>query len=164
MGELVISFDPSMSMKELGGCIENYVSTNWKKALEENMEEFIRVFPELEDSTYGLYFEKLMPPVFEALEKAGFTTLRDAKETDYIIAKGFNFRNSMEKWGPEDHRSRVFWFVIEDQQQNEIGTLIFDFFHSHTLFDVPSVPQVSVLEVTSRKDIIAAIERMKEGK
>lgn len=163
MGESSFTCKPDLSIKKIGELLETYITTKWKKVLEENFDELSKAFPELEDATYGLYLDKLMPPMFEALEKTGFTTLGDVKESDFIIGKSLNFSNSMEKWGPEDNRSRVFWIVVKDQQKKPIGTLLFDFFHSHIHFEVPSAPQIFALEETSKENIILAIRRMKEG-
>ncbi|MBD0381211.1 DUF6022 family protein [Paenibacillus sedimenti] len=163
MEQLLLNFKPGMSVEKIGEVTQNYVSSQWKKVLNENMEELTKVFPELEDSTYGLYLDKFIPQIVDALEAAGFTTGGDIKESDFIIGKLLNFRNSMEKWGSEDHRSRVFWIVVEDQKNRSLGTLIFDFFHSHMQFDVPALPNIFAIEATTRKEIITAIDRMKQG-
>lgn len=96
-----------------------------------------------------------MPAVFEELEHAGYTTLGNVNESDFIIGKSLIFRT-------EDNRSRVFWFVVQDQQNNALGTILFDFFHSHIQFDVPSAPQISVIADTTRERILAGIKRIKE--
>jgi len=161
MAESSFTFQSNMSAQQIGEVLETYVATHWKKVLEENYEELTKAFPELEDATYGLYLDKLMPPVFEELENAGYTTLGEVKESDFIIGKSLNFSNSMEKWGTEDNRSRVFWMVLKDTQKNQIGTILFDFFHSHIEFEIPSAPQISVIEETTREQIMEAIKQMK---
>ncbi|MFN2744302.1 MULTISPECIES: DUF6022 family protein [Bacillus] len=157
-----IRFRQDMSMKEIGEQVQSYVDAHWKQTLEDHRDEFLKAFPELEDATYGLYLDKLLPPVFASLEQSGFTMIQTAKKGDFFIGKGLNFRQSMEKWGAENCRSRVFWTVIGDQQQHPVGTLLFDFYHSHAGFDVPLAPKIDTLEETAREPIVAAIKQIKQ--
>ncbi|MFC8149901.1 DUF6022 family protein [Bacillus paralicheniformis] len=165
-----VRFRPDMSIKEIGEQVQSYVAANWKQTLDDHREALLKVFPELEDATYGVYLDHLLPPVFESLEQSGFTTIQDAGKGDFFIGKGdffigkgLNFRQSMEKWGADDCRSRVFWAVISDQQQQPAGTLLFDFFHSHAGFDVPLPPQIYILEETERARIVAYVKQIKEN-
>ncbi|UOY86707.1 DUF6022 family protein [Bacillus glycinifermentans] len=157
-----MDFWQDMSIEEIGEQMQRFVSHNWKKTLHDHYEELTKAFPELEDSTYGLYLDKLMPPAFESLEACGFKTTHDTKKSDFLIGKSLNFRHSIEKWGTEEQRSRVFWIVVRDRQNNPIGTLLFDFFHSHTGFNVPKAPKISVIRETERGNIVEAVKRMKE--
>lgn len=157
-----VNFRQGMTIKEIGEQMQSYVTAHWKKTLDDHQEAFLKAFPEMEDATYGLYLDKLLPPVFESLEQSGFITIQDPRKGDFFIGKGLNFRHSMEKWGAENCRSRVFWAVIGDQQQKPIGTLLFDFFHSHAGFDVPLAPQIYTLEETARDRIVAAVKQIKE--
>ncbi|MCY8026596.1 DUF6022 family protein [Bacillus sonorensis] len=158
-----ISFRQDMSIKEIGGQVQSYVNVYWKKTLDNHREEFLKAFPELEDATYGLYLDKLLPPVFENLEQSGYITIQDVKKGDFFIGQGLNFRQSMEKWGADNCRSRVFWVVIADQQKHPVGTMLFDFYHSHAGFDVPHAPQIYTLEDTERGLIVAAVKQIKEN-
>ncbi|MCZ8519790.1 MULTISPECIES: DUF6022 family protein [Paenibacillus] len=157
-------FTPGMTAQDIAVIIQQEFTAKWKQVLEEHREELERVFPELEDSTYGLYMDYLLPPVFGALERAGYQVLGEVKETDFIIAGCLNFRCSLEQWGPEHHRSRVFWITIrEEAQQEPAGTLLLDFYHSHAGFDVPAAPEITAIPAVDRREIIAAVRRMKEA-
>ncbi|MCY8348984.1 DUF6022 family protein [Bacillus haynesii] len=158
-----VRFRPGMSIKEIGEQVQDYIAANWKQTLDDHRDALLKVFPELEDATYGVYLDHLLPPVFESLEQSGFTTIQDAGKGNFFIGKGLNFRQSMEKWGADNCRSRVFWVVISDQQKKHAGTLLFDFYHSHAGFDVPLSPQIYTLEETERDRIVAHMKQIKEN-
>ncbi|XEC94648.1 DUF6022 family protein [Paenibacillus tarimensis] len=163
----IISMDAGMSIEQLGCAVADFLESKWKVVLEENIDEFMRLFPEYEDATYGIYLEKLIPPIWEELVRNGIQTVESAKEDDFIIAGCLNFRNSMEKaeWGTPDHELRVFWIVLENRLQERIGTFIFEFFHSHIQFDIPAPPRLVILHSTERKEIVGKIlERRNEQK
>ncbi len=134
--------------------------------LKENEKAYLDAYPELEDATYGLYANHLLTPIWKELEKAGYRSFGEVKEDDYLIAECLNFRNSIEKekWGSGDgdQCSRIFWIVIENEQQKQIGTLLYEMFHSHLQFKVPDAPKITALKDVERKQITTTILRMKE--
>ncbi|WP_254636418.1 DUF6022 family protein, partial [Bacillus sp. GbtcB13] len=79
---------------EVGAQVQSYVAANWKQTLEDHREALLKVFPELEDATNGVYLDHLLPPVLESLERSAFTTIQDAGKGDFSIGKGLNFSQS----------------------------------------------------------------------
>ncbi|WP_426449706.1 DUF6022 family protein [Paenibacillus sp. S-38] len=157
-------FVPGMTAEDLAAVIQNELASHWKQVLEAHRAELEKVFPELEDSTYGLYLDRLLPPIFGALEQAGYSVLGEVKETDFIIGGCLNFSCSLEQWGPEHHRSRVFWMPVREEGRSEpVGTLLLDFFHSHTGFEVPEGPRITAAAAADRQEIVAAVRRWKES-
>ena len=78
-----VLFRPGMSIKEIGEQLQGYIAANWKQTLDDHREALLKVFPELEDATYGVYLDHLLPPVFESLEQSGFTTIQNAGKGDF---------------------------------------------------------------------------------
>ncbi|MNP46066.1 hypothetical protein D3C76_1400380 [compost metagenome] len=104
-----------------------------------------------------------MPALFESLEDAGFEVTEPLKEDDFVIGNCLLFRNSLEKWGTEDHRSRIFWNVIRSKNsQQPIGTLLMEIPHSHLKFDIPAAPVLYSLREYEREPIAQGIRRIKE--
>ncbi|MBH8608694.1 DUF6022 family protein [Thermoactinomyces sp. CICC 10521] len=151
MEEIALTFKPTMSIEEIGGVIEGYVTVRWKKVLEENYDVFLQSFEKIGEPTYGLYVKKLMTPVFEKLQKSGF-----------VVKGPLNLHDSLEEWGTMEKRERMLWSVVKDQHQAPIGTFILDLFHNHTQFEIPSMPRILVTEETGREKIIEVIRKMKE--
>ncbi|WP_096435868.1 DUF6022 family protein [Alteribacter populi] len=158
-----LNVKPDLLIEELGEVLTAYIKDHWERVLEENKEELLKLYPEYEDATYGIYLDKLLPPVWGVLEKNGFQSAEETKEDDFIIGGCLNFRNSIEKahWGTPSHEIRVFWIVIENQHREQIGTLIFELPHSHVEFDLPAPPKVTVFEGTERREITQKIRELK---
>ncbi|KKI93574.1 hypothetical protein WQ54_02895 [Bacillus sp. SA1-12] len=159
-----LNIRPEMSIEELGQIVSEYLKEHWEKILTENMEEYQKLFPEYEDATYGMYLDKLLPPVWKELEEAGFKSAETIREDDFIIAGCLNFRNSLEKakWGTPDHERRVFWIVIENQNKQLIGTFLFELSHSHVNFNLPSAPRLITIQNTERNEISKKIQSLYE--
>lgn len=111
-----------------------------------------------------MYLDKLIPQVWNELDKNGFHSAEEVKENDFVIAGCLNFRNSIEKakWGTPDNEMRVFWIVIQNKQKNKIGTIIFEISHSHVQFDLPAPPTITAFAGIERKEITAKIHQLKE--
>lgn len=54
-----VLFRPGMSIKEIGEQLQGYIAANWKQTLDDHREALLKVFPELEDATYGVYLDHL---------------------------------------------------------------------------------------------------------
>lgn len=156
---------PEMSIEDLGQELSGYINAHWESVLEENGDELKALFPEYEDATYGMYLDKLIPPIWQEMEKNGFQSAEDAIENDFVIGGCLNFSNSVEKakWGTPDHEIRVFWIVIQNQQKIKIGTLLFEFSHSHVQFDLPVPPKITAFPGVERREITAKILQLKES-
>ena len=156
-------FRQDMTIKEIGEEANRYIESKWKSLYESMHADLTAAFAEIEDAAYGLYLDQLMPTVFEQLESAGFSAMVKLEENDFVIAKRLVFRNSLEKWGTEDHRSRIFWNVIRDRQDDPVGTLLTEIPHSHLKFDIPSAPMVFVLPEFLKEKIVQGVRGIKES-
>lgn len=156
------NFQHDMAIEEISKVANHYIATEWRSMYESMHEQLTVAFAEIEDAAYGLYLDQLMPPIFDQLEDAGFRTLEKLEEDDFVIGKRLIFRNSLEKWGTEDNRSRLFWNVIYDKQGHPIGTLLTEIPHSHQKFDIPSAPVIYALQESLKEQIVQGIRRIKE--
>ncbi|XBM34737.1 DUF6022 family protein [Bacillus licheniformis] len=83
-----VLFRPGMSIKEIGEQLQGYIAANWKQTLDDHREALLKVFPELEDATYGVYLDHLLPPVFESLEQSGFYNDSKCGKRRFFYRKG----------------------------------------------------------------------------
>ncbi|WP_282173400.1 DUF6022 family protein [Cytobacillus firmus] len=159
-----IYIKPQMTIYELGEILFNYIKERWEDVLNRNIRELEQLFPEYEDATYGLYLDKLIPPVWKVINENGYRSAEKTKQADFIIGECLNFRNSLEKakWGTPHHEKRVFWIVIENQYKDVIGTLLFELSHSHIKFNLPSPPRILPLEEIKQEEIINKILLLQE--
>lgn len=151
----ILTVNPEMSIGQVAAALSEYASLNWENVLQTNYQELTSLFPELEDSTYGLYLDRLIPQAWQELERCGFRAAEPAGEEDFVIAGCLNFRNSLEKaeWGSPGKEIRIFWIVLNNRHNQTIGTLVMKFAHSHLQFDVPVPPKFSALAETERREI-----------
>lgn len=157
-------FRNNMMIEEIGEAGNQYIESVWRTVYDSMFEQLTAAFREIEDAAYGLYLDQLMPALFDSLEETGFEATEPLKEDDFVIGKCLVFRNSLEKWGTEDNRSRIFWNVIrrKDNQQ-PVGTLLTEIPHSHLKFDIPRAPVLYALKECERGQISQGIRRIKEA-
>ncbi|PZE19044.1 DUF6022 family protein [Paenibacillus xerothermodurans] len=155
-------FRQDMTIEEMSNAANRYIECEWKSLYDFMHKDLTAAFWEIEDAAYGLYLEQLMPTIFDQLENAGFSLNDELEETDFVIAKHLIFRNSIEKWGTEDNRSRVFWNVVCDKRGHALGTLLTEIPHSHLKFDIPSAPVIYSLRGVLKEEIVQGIRRIKE--
>ncbi|GGG65880.1 DUF6022 family protein [Paenibacillus radicis (ex Gao et al. 2016)] len=156
-------FREDMAIEEISEVANRYIESEWRSLYESMHEQLTAAFAEIEDAAYGLYLDQLMPFVFEQLEDAGFSTMEKLNENDFVIGKRLIFRNSLEKWGTEDNRSRIFWNIIYDKQGSPIGTILTEIPHSHLKFDIPSAPVIYSLRESVKEQVLQGIRRIKES-
>lgn len=153
-----------MTIEEICAAGNQYIGSVWKNRYDAMYDELTIAFREIEDAAYGLYLDQLMPALFDSLEDAGFEAAEPLKENDFVIGKCLLFRNSLEKWGTEEHRSRMFWNVIRRKNNRQpIGTLLTEIPHSHLKFDIPRAPELYSLIEHEREQIAIGIRRIKEA-
>ncbi|MGF9906186.1 DUF6022 family protein [Brevibacillus porteri] len=162
MSKQLPTFQMDMKIEEIGAEGNRYLASEWRSLYESIHEQLTAAFLEIEDAAYGLFLDQLMPAVFERLEDAGFVVSEALREDDFVIGKNLIFRNSLEKWGTEDNRSRVFWNVIRNKEGQPIGTLLTDISHSHLKFDIPSAPVLYTLRESVKEQIVQGIRQLKE--
>ncbi|WP_246861000.1 DUF6022 family protein [Bacillus sp. REN3] len=160
-----VNIQPNMKINELGEVLFTYIKEHWKEVLNKNIKELKQLFPEYEDATYGMYLDKLIPPIWKLIKENGFRSIEITKEDDFVIGECLHFRNSIEKanWGKPHHEKRVFWIVIENQNKDKIGTLLFELSHSHIEFNLPAAPRFLSLEEIKREEIIKKIIQLEEN-
>ncbi|MEK3731626.1 MULTISPECIES: DUF6022 family protein [Paenibacillus] len=157
-----IQFEQGMTIEAIGTACGEYVEMEWRPLYESMHEALTAAFAEIEDAAYGQYLDRLMPPLFEALEQAGYAFTDDVREDDFVIGGRLLFRQSLEKWGTEDNRSRVFWNVIRDADDRTIGTVLTEIPHSHLKFDIPRGPRVLAIAETTKSGITERIRALME--
>ncbi|MGG1658581.1 DUF6022 family protein [Brevibacillus sp. NRS-1366] len=162
----MLGMNPEMAIEQVGVALSEYIENNWSEVLHANRDELEALFPELEDATYGVYLDKLIPPAWQEFERCGFQSAEPDKEDDFVIAGCLNFRNSLEKaeWGTPGHEIRIFWIVLKNREEQRIGTLVLEFAHSHIQFDVPAKPKIIAMEETERREIVSRILQRKENR
>lgn len=156
--------NPEMTIEQLGAVLADYIGRSWSGVLHAHKDELAAQFPELEDATYGMYLDKLIPPAWQELERCGYKSAEPSKEDDFIIAGCLNFRNSIEKaeWGTPGHEIRIFWIVLKNVDEKRIGTIVMEFSHSHIQFDIPEQPKIVAFTETERKEIVSKISQLQE--
>ena len=157
-------FVSGMTIEAISDRCNRYAEAAWRPLYEEMHERLTESFAEIEDAAYGLYLDRLLPPLFDGLEEAGYQLMGEVGEEDFIIGKRLNFSDSLEKaaWGTPSSESRVFWNVVRDPGGEPVGTLAMELVHSHLGFDIPTAPRFHALAQTERKGILAEIRRIKE--
>jgi len=155
-------FRNTMSIEEIGNEGNRYIDSIWHSIYDSMYEELTNAFREIEDAAYRLYLDQLMPPLFKCLEEAGFVAMEPLEENDFVIGQCLLFRNSLEQWGSESNRSRIFWNVIRRADGQIVGTLLTEIPHSHLKFDIPSAPVLYTLSESDKAGIKQGIRRIKE--
>ncbi|WP_411551860.1 DUF6022 family protein [Paenibacillus lautus] len=144
-------------MKALAHYCQGYLKDQWLTVWEENLHELERIFQDRGDYAYGLFCSKLFRPLEAEVYAAG------------LIPKPVMpgaFPQSEELWGSWEERERRFWSVIHDDNGRAIGTLITRFFHDHTAFRIPFMPQVYAIpqtELASIKEVITQLKPVEWG-
>ncbi|MFG1731205.1 DUF6022 family protein [Paenibacillus sp. 843] len=136
-------------MKALAHYCQRYMDDQWQNVWEENQNELEHIFQNKGDYAYGLFCSKLFRPLEAEVYSAGLTPKPVMPGT---------FPQSEELWGPWEERERRFWSVIHYDNERAIGTLITRFFHDHTTFRIPIVPQIYAIpqtDVTAIKEVIS---------
>jgi hypothetical protein len=162
MEKSLLNMQSNMTIEEISTEGNRYIESVWQSLYTSMHEQLTAAFPEIEDAVYGLFLDQLMPTLFDVLEESGFVIRETLKENDFVIGKRLIFRNSLEKWGTEENRSRIFWNIIRDKEDNSIGTLLTEIPHSHLKFDIPSAPRLYALRETTKEQIVQGIRQIKE--
>lgn len=155
-------FRYDMTIEEIAQVGNQYIESAWKPLYDSLHDQLMVAFREIEDAAYGLYLDQLMPVIFDSLEEAGFEVMEPLEDHDFVIGKCLLFRNSLEKWGSEDNRSRLFWNVVRRKEsQQPIGTLLTEIPHSHLKFEIPTAPVLFSLREIEREQIVQGIRLIK---
>ncbi|PAD29605.1 DUF6022 family protein [Paenibacillus sp. 7523-1] len=155
-------FRCDMTIEEIAQVGNQYIESAWKPLYDSLHDQLMVAFREIEDAAYGLYLDQLMPVIFDSLEEAGFEVMEPLEDHDFVIGKCLLFRNSLEKWGSEEKRSRLFWNVVcSKESQQPMGTLLTEIPHSHLKFEIPTAPVLFSLREFEREQIVQGIRLIK---
>lgn len=64
-----VNIKPQMTIYELGEVFFTYMKEHWEDVLNSNNRELEQLFPEYEDATYGMYLDKLIPPIWKVIKE-----------------------------------------------------------------------------------------------
>jgi hypothetical protein len=161
---MTIKISPEMTVEEVGAALQRELDSRWQFVWEKHLDELQKLYPEHGDATYGMYFDKLLPPIWQQVEQQDFYSALEPKEDDYLIGGCLNFRHSMEKehWGSPGHNIRVFWIVLANQHDEHVGSLLLEIHHSHERFHLPAPPRIRICQETIREKITAHIRQLQE--
>src|SRR5690606_37086434 len=90
-------FRLGMTIDEMGEEGNRYIRATWKPLYDSMYEQLSDAFLEIEDAAYGMFLDRLMPPLFERLKEAGFEMTAPIEEQDFVIGQCLIFRNSLEQ-------------------------------------------------------------------
>lgn len=123
--------------------IQESIQSSWKEQYEENF----NMYQEINEAAYGVFGRAFFKLAHTQFTQAGFT----------VDANMFgNLSTSLEQWGPPEERERCMWSVVK-RGAEPIGTLVVRFFHDHTQFRLPYIPDVLALKETEHNDIVQAL-------
>ncbi|GGF91061.1 hypothetical protein GCM10010912_40140 [Paenibacillus albidus] len=155
-------FRYDMTIEEIAQIGNRYIGSAWKPLYDSMHDQLTVAFREIEDAAYGLYLDQFMPALFDGLEDAGFEVTEPLEDHDFVIGKCLLFRNSLEKWGTVENRSRIFWNVVRSKKsQQPVGTLLTEIPHSHLKFEIPTAPVIYSLRESEREKIVQGVRRIK---
>ncbi len=137
-----------ITIHTLASYVRGAIQERWEVVLQENLPDLLTLFEKAGESTYGVYSQKLLGPLFEQIGRAGFH-LEDIRGTPPP--------NSVEYWGPPEERERCAWLIVKQADGSPLGTLVYRFFHDHTRFRIPRAPGILALQETEESAIRAAL-------
>ncbi|MBB6672078.1 DUF6022 family protein [Cohnella nanjingensis] len=126
--------------------MNRHLAEVWTTIWNEQEEALTEMFANYGDRAYGAFVQRLMEPIAQRLQSAG-----------YAIRAGFNRHDSVENWGPPEERERCCWYVVRDADGVAAGTAVLQLFHSHVSFRLPQAPNFLALEETEPSAIAAAL-------
>lgn len=135
----------------IGRYVQQYVNKHWEAIFQANRHEMIRLYPEIGDSVYGVYGNKLFKALHEEFKANG---LRATPKLPGSL-------NMSREWGDDERdRQRWMWSKIIGADGAAIGTIVTVFFHDHIEIRIPRIFQIIALKETSKGAIIEALSRM----
>lgn len=148
--ETFLASKQEVTIHTLASYLREFIQERWEPVLQENLPELLQLFEKAGEPTYGVYGQKLLGPVFEQIQKAGFS-LQGGRGTPPT--------QSVEYWGPPEERERCAWYLVKQADGNALGTLVYRFFHDHTRFRVPRAPAIVALQETEESAILSRLSR-----
>jgi hypothetical protein len=131
--------------------VQQYVNEHWNAIFQENRDEMVRLYPEIGDSVYGVYGNKLFKVLHEEFKANG---LRATPKLPGSL-------NMSREWGDDERdRQRWMWSKIIGADGTAIGTIVTVFYHDHIEIRIPRVFQIIALKETSKSAVIEALSQM----
>jgi hypothetical protein len=137
-----------VTIHTLASYLRESIQERWEAVLQENLPELLQLFVKVGESSYLVYGQKLLGPIFEQIIRAGFSLEGGG---------GSPPTNSVEHWGPPEERERCIWYIVKQADGIALGTLVNRFFHDHTRFRIPRAPGILTLQETEESAIRAAL-------
>ncbi len=135
----------------IGRYVQQYVNENWQAVFQAERDEMVRLYPEIGDSVYGVYGNKLFKALHEEFKTHG---LRATPKLPGSL-------NLSREWGDDDRdRQRWMWSKVVGQDGTAIGTIVTIFYHDHVEIRIPRVFKVIALKETSKGAVIEALSRL----
>lgn len=135
----------------IGRYVQQYVNENWEAVFQAERDEMVRLYPEIGDSVYGVYGNKLFKALHEEFKAIG---LRATPKLPGSL-------NLSREWGNDDRdRQRWMWSKIVGSDGTAIGTLVTIFYHDHIEIRIPRVFKMMALKETSKGAVIEALSQM----
>ena len=135
----------------IGRYIQQYVNEHWEAIFQANRDEMIRLYPEIGDSVYGVYGNKLFKALHEEFKAHG---LRATPKLPGSL-------NISREWGDDERdRQRWMWSKIVGADGTAIGTIVTVFFHDHIEIRIPHIFQIIALKETSKGAVIETLSHM----
>src|SRR5687768_12115987 len=127
--------------------LEQHIQENWQRVYRDVHQEMIDRYPQIGDTVYGLYGQRLFRPVHDYFKQVGLQA---------IPRLPGSFINSRE-WGPEEERQRWMWSKIVSAGGTAVGTIVIIFYHDHLQVRIPRAFEVIALEETTKGEVIKAL-------
>lgn len=135
----------------IGRYVQQYVNENWQVVFQAERDEMVRLYPEIGDSVYGVYGNKLFKALHEEFKTSG---LRATPKLPGSL-------NISREWGDDEHdRQRWMWSKVVGQDGTAVGTIVTIFYQDHVEIRIPRVFKVIALKETSKGAVIEALSRM----
>lgn len=135
----------------IGRYVQQYVNEHWDAVFQTERDEMVRLYPEIGDSVYGVYGNKLFKVLHEEFKANG---LRATPKLPGSL-------NLSREWGDDDRdRQRWMWSKIIGADGTAIGTIVTVFYHDHIEIRIPRVFQIIAIKETSKGAVIEALSRM----
>lgn len=111
--------------------INGQLDRSWEATWREHLPRIREVYERMGEPAYGVYNRELFAPIQRDLAAAG---LRCAPSLPGTLPL------SEEEWGPEEHRERRMWTLLNDEEGGPLGAVVTRFFHDHTQLRLPQPP------------------------
>lgn len=140
----------SSDIHALARYIQQHVDEQWESVYQQTRDEMIARYDEIGDSVYGIYGTHLFRHIHDQLKEVGW------RATPRLPG---DF-NASREWGEETDRERWMWSKITTKDNTPIGTIVVTFYHDHEQIRIPRAFKIIGLDVTGKRDVVAALSKL----